>query len=587
MPVRDVNLAFDTIEGEMQEARRDINRSHKAPFGSEGGVFSAEDIGNAQSYAEIALAAAQQAQLSAYGVIPNRAALKAVDTTKQQYATISQEGGRNGSFVWQTGNYSAQVAADTSEGIYVKANAVPANLGAWVRQAGFNVAPTNVKWFGAVGDGIADDTVAIIAAKSFASAHDKYLEIPGGNYKITAPIPLTDKVGFKVFGTGMHATRLFASGNFSGIFTFNDTSLYMSVEGLSLDTTGTTTRCAFIGLNATVIRFSGIYFRGNLTGDLVYSNGQNIDFDKCTFQVDAAATWGVNFDCYNQNSGIIDCRVGGIGQGFRITNALTPGLNRVEGVKFNHNYFVNTGLTNIQIGNSLLTLVSNCVCDQATSIGIEVRDGANSWSIENNWIGGRTPFTGACVYVAETAGAGGIISGNHMGFNTYGVVVNATVALRVSDIVIANNVFQSISGNCLLLDSVINCTVTGNRDTGAPATGSWNTKGTFGAGSYTFDNNRWHTAAPAIFHAASSYRWGDDTGIVGKIKGSSPAGSGASSLVVAHGLFRIPSHVLVQPKYTTGVGTWFTNTYSNSQFTITWSTPTPDANCVWHWEATV
>jgi hypothetical protein len=42
MPTRDVNLAFDTIEGEMQEARRDIERSVKSEIGEAGFIIDAD-----------------------------------------------------------------------------------------------------------------------------------------------------------------------------------------------------------------------------------------------------------------------------------------------------------------------------------------------------------------------------------------------------------------------------------------------------------------------------------------------------------------------------------------------------------------
>jgi hypothetical protein len=342
-----------------------------------------------------------------------------------------------------------------------------------------------------------------------------------------------------------------------------------------------------VGVSAVVIRFSQCRFKGNLNGDLVYSNGQNLDFDKCTWQVDSANTWSVNFDCYNQNSGINDCRFGGIGKGIRITNALTPGSNRVEGARITNNYFVNTGTHNIEVRNSLLTLIHNNVLDQATATNVYLMDGATAWSITNNWIGGRTPFSGICVYINETAGDGGIISNNHIQYNTYGVIVNATASERVGDVLIANNMFANITGNPLLLDSVLNCTVTGNSDRGTPATGSWNTKNTFGNGVYTFDNNRWHTVAPALFHSGSTYKWGDDTGIVGKAKGVTTALISTTALVVSHGLFKAAAHVLVTPQYTTSTGSWRTNTYAATTFTINWDTITPSGACVWHWEATV
>lgn len=43
------------------------------------------------------------------------------------------EAGRRGLFVWTTGDFSTHVAADTQEGVYIKATAVSAASGAWVR----------------------------------------------------------------------------------------------------------------------------------------------------------------------------------------------------------------------------------------------------------------------------------------------------------------------------------------------------------------------------------------------------------------------------------------------------------------------
>ncbi len=52
LPISGFNYSLNRLEIEAQEARRDIDRSHKAPFGEAGGVFSAADIGLAQGYAE-------------------------------------------------------------------------------------------------------------------------------------------------------------------------------------------------------------------------------------------------------------------------------------------------------------------------------------------------------------------------------------------------------------------------------------------------------------------------------------------------------------------------------------------------------
>ncbi|WP_406871632.1 glycosyl hydrolase family 28-related protein [Aminobacter sp. P9b] len=92
--------------------------------------------------------------------VATRTALKALDTTKDTSALLT-EAGREGVFVWKAGNYSTQIATDTAEGVYVKANAVASASGSWVRVFS---GPVSVEWFGAVLDGVTDCTAAINAA---------------------------------------------------------------------------------------------------------------------------------------------------------------------------------------------------------------------------------------------------------------------------------------------------------------------------------------------------------------------------------------------------------------------------------------
>ncbi|KRB61382.1 hypothetical protein ASE04_21175 [Rhizobium sp. Root708] len=65
LPIPAQNLALDTVEAEMQESARDLTRAHKAPYGQAGGVFTADQIQNAQQNAVTASAAAAAAAASA------------------------------------------------------------------------------------------------------------------------------------------------------------------------------------------------------------------------------------------------------------------------------------------------------------------------------------------------------------------------------------------------------------------------------------------------------------------------------------------------------------------------------------------
>lgn len=74
-----------------------------------------------------------------------RASLKALNTENVQAIFLS-EAGRSGEFVWRTGNFNTQIAADTTEAIFIKADAIAATAGAWVRVFDGNY--INPEWTG-------------------------------------------------------------------------------------------------------------------------------------------------------------------------------------------------------------------------------------------------------------------------------------------------------------------------------------------------------------------------------------------------------------------------------------------------------
>lgn len=94
--------------------------------------------------------------------VASRTELKALDPTETTVAFLG-ESGREGILEWTAGDYSAHIAADTAEGIFIKADAIAAAAGAWVRV--YDV--IDVRWFGAAGDG-SDATAAFAAAISLS-----------------------------------------------------------------------------------------------------------------------------------------------------------------------------------------------------------------------------------------------------------------------------------------------------------------------------------------------------------------------------------------------------------------------------------
>ncbi len=117
------------------------------------------------------------------GVVPyaDIAALRYAPTGVGSVVYLSQDG-RAGHFKWSSANHAADVTADTQSGIYVAPNSdLTGASGAWVRQYDGAV---NVKWFGAAGDGIVDDTVAIQAAVDYGVK----VFLPNGDYVVSRSI---------------------------------------------------------------------------------------------------------------------------------------------------------------------------------------------------------------------------------------------------------------------------------------------------------------------------------------------------------------------------------------------------------------
>jgi hypothetical protein len=133
--------------------------------------------------------------------VATRTALKALDTTKDTTAFLT-EAGREGIFMWKAGDYSAQVAADTQEGVYVKATAIASASGAWVRV----YSRLTVEMFGASASGTAAaNATAIQVAVNVAQLYTGYLFFPA-LYPVNTTILVSNNIvleGVSAFTSGI------------------------------------------------------------------------------------------------------------------------------------------------------------------------------------------------------------------------------------------------------------------------------------------------------------------------------------------------------------------------------------------------
>lgn len=140
--------------------------------------------------------------LSTAPYVESRAALKLLNPSKDKVA-ILYENGRQGIFNWYVGDFSSSVSVDTQEAVYIASNSVSSSVGAWVR---FFDGSVDVKWFGAKGDYITDDTTAITAWVSFFDATGFPLFLSEGIYKCTNNLVLPKGVIIRGVGSAKIGT---------------------------------------------------------------------------------------------------------------------------------------------------------------------------------------------------------------------------------------------------------------------------------------------------------------------------------------------------------------------------------------------
>jgi len=100
-------------------------------------------------------------------------------------AAFLREAGREGLFTWSGSDLSAHVAADPKQGIYVAPASDPTGKsGAWVRQFSGRV---NVRWFGAAGDGVTDDSAAFVAALNYLHSISTFIQYASGSAGLFIP----------------------------------------------------------------------------------------------------------------------------------------------------------------------------------------------------------------------------------------------------------------------------------------------------------------------------------------------------------------------------------------------------------------
>lgn len=430
-------------------------------------------------------------------------------------------------------------------------------------------------FFGAIGDGVTDDTTAMRAALSVAITTGKALRLQGrdgDNFLITSQIDL-GAVGLRVSGSNTTRAKFTAGGNFGAIFNFTATAADINFDYVCFDQSGTTTKCFSMAHGAQVCKFSYCLFTGDAALDLIYSQASGyIEYWDCTWDCNGPNTVGIKLDGYNQNTVFMGGHAGGIGQAMIIQNSTGSIANNVQGTKCTSFTSICTGQIAIQLGgDAFSTQFTGCIIDQAAFAAIQIGSGATLTQIIGGYWGLVNGSTGVPIQIANSSGAGTTIDGVTTFGGTNAVSVQASAGARVGSVTLTGNTFVGAITTTLSLDSVDDCIVTSNFDLSTPTNGSWSTiKSHASGGAYTFGDNAWYTTAPGVFDATSSYHCRPDRGITLSSKGVASTLAG-TSIVIPHGLITPPNIVTITQLGGGGMNS-LVSSIVGGDFTITYGT---------------
>jgi hypothetical protein len=153
-------------------------------------------------------------------------------------------------------------------------------------------APVNVLDYGAVGDGVANDTAALNAALAVAVANNRCLYIPAGTYLATAnivvPTPSNVQRGFTIMGEGKHSGSIikFSGAAVTTGLTFTSgVGVYQywgTVSELMFSCVGGAKRgMTFTYAHAPIL--TNLHFNGGTEPGLVLENCNQPVVEKCLF----------------------------------------------------------------------------------------------------------------------------------------------------------------------------------------------------------------------------------------------------------------------------------------------------------------
>lgn len=313
--------------------------------------------------------------------------------------------------------------------------------------------------FGAVGDGVVDDTAAIQTALDASSA----IYFPEGTYKVSAQLDLnTNNI---LLGAGMHISKFQATAALSGlnILSANDVN-NVQISNLGIyGTVGSLPNCAIFIQNNSNSKVLNNYIQDighvgvNLNGRDTGTGGcYNIEVASNIIKnVSSPTGWGIGAfkDIHQSNihdNFILDCGAYGILIDDGTTSDTNPYPCRNILVNSNIIYTTTTNMWGIGIEGSTDCVIQNNYIEIISSYGVDVSEG-NSIPViapERNLITGnniRCKATLVTTGIRMLGGNNNIVSDNQISDGDIGVFITNGTATTMFGNVIRGNTFYNSS----------------------------------------------------------------------------------------------------------------------------------------------
>jgi hypothetical protein len=255
-------------------------------------------------------------------------------------------------------------------------------------------ATVSIKDFGAVGNGVADDTAAIQAAVIFAVANDKAVLISDGEYKITSAINITG--GVAIHGQGISVSRITCVN--CNAFNVSAGVTFVKLTDLTIANASryTVTPNANTAVNVAGTTASQCYWH---TYQNLFIDGFDVGFFAGGV---CSSTWNnvttvythqsVNFSAQCLNNTISQCRFGEVDSGATVPASGSFGIKVGDGLINPEGLFITDTLIfgvhrAVWVNAAINVYVQNNIFDMCNEFGVLAQSTAAAGCINNHIIG--------------------------------------------------------------------------------------------------------------------------------------------------------------------------------------------------------